>query len=252
MVPWMSIVSPSLVWIPWILLPNSAEQERGRVNGCETIEQVAIHPQYLASHPSEQEWLLLRNKKILVMGSGQGSNFEALTLALRPLGVEVAGVFCDRHQAGIIDRARRLGVPVYGPPLVGKESPSLRDEAVLAFLQQPFDLLLLAGYMRILPPSIVSLFPGHILNVHPSLLPQFSGLRAIQRAWENKALYTGVTIHEVDQGVDTGTILAQVVIQIHANDTLPSLKQRIHGIEHQLYPWAVARWLLRSPSKHHT
>jgi len=101
--------------------------------------------------------------------------------------------------------------------------------------EEPFDLLVLAGYMRILPPEIVRRFWGKIVNIHPSLLPAFPGLHAIEKAFKHGVKVTGVSVHLVDEGVDTGPILAQEPVRIRPEDTLESLEERIHRVEHRLY-----------------
>jgi|GEM_PF-237392 len=191
--------------------------------------------------------LSLAGKRILVMGSGSGSNFEALVRALRPYGLQFSGLFCDRPGAYIIERARRLGVDVF--PLPESQHPSGRlskkviNDTILQFFDQPFDLVLLAGYMRILPPRVVQPYEGKIINIHPSLLPKYPGLHGIQQAFDAKASRTGVTIHLVNEGVDEGAILAQASLAIREGEMLDALTQRVHHLEHQLYPQAVLDYL---------
>lgn len=237
-----------LIWYPWTPLPHIHTNET-QANRSVLPKTIAIHPDSLMSTPSPEDWFRVQGSRILVMGSGSGSNFEALTQTLRPWGIKIAGVFCDRQQAGILDRAKRLEVPSYTPPRTARDTPQQRDDAILEFLQQPFDLLVLAGYMKIVPAYIVERHVGRILNIHPSLLPHFPGLHAIQQAWNVRVSTTGVTVHEVDQGIDTGPILAQAQTPIYPEETITSLEARIHRIEHALYPWVVAHWLLAMKRK---
>jgi phosphoribosylglycinamide formyltransferase-1 len=105
------------------------------------------------------------------------------------------------------------------------------------------EVVLLAGFMRLLPAEFLDAFPGRVLNLHPSLLPAFPGLDAIRRAFEHGVAVTGCTVHLVDRGTDTGPILAQEVVELREDDTLESLEARIHAAEHRLYPATVARFL---------
>lgn len=186
-------------------------------------------------------------KKIIVFGSGEGTNFQAIADAIRREGapIEVLFVFSDDPHAPILSRAERFGIPTraidYG---------SCRDEKeynarVLELLveAEPWDLLVLAGYMRILPPEIVRRYAGKIVNIHPSLLPAFRGLRAVERALEAGVKVTGVTVHLVDEGVDTGPILAQEAVPVLPGDTPETLRERIHAVEHRLYFQVIKRLL---------
>lgn len=186
-------------------------------------------------------------KKIVVFGSGSGSNFEAIVKGIREknLPIEVAHVFSDNPKAYILERAQRLGIAkkVIDYKAIGDRK--LYNQKVLEMLEEePFDLLVLAGYMRILPPEIVRRFWGKIVNIHPALLPSFPGLHAIERAFKHGVKVTGVTVHLVDEGVDTGPILAQEPVQILPDDTLESLEEKIHGVEHRLYLQVITSLLL--------
>lgn len=209
-------------------------------------EQISYNPTYLQATPLTTTQLdALKGRRLLVMGSGSGSNFEALTHTLRPLGLVIAGLFCNRPRARIVQRAHQLNVPVQLPPPEARHDADRLHEAILAFLAQPFDLLILAGYMRILPPEIVEPLPQRILNIHPSLLPAYPGLHAIQRAWEAGERHTGVSVHFVDRGVDTGPLLAQGQVPRLPEDSVDSLTTRIHKLEHALYPWVITHLLAK-------
>lgn len=215
--------------------------------------EIHVNPTELGTIPAPEEPASLatsvQGRRVLVMGSGSGTNFEALVHALRPLGVVVAGVFCDKPGAGLLLRAQRLGVPSTLPTEEERASRRSLNDAVLAFLAQPFDLLLLAGYMRILPPRVVEPHQGVIVNIHPSLLPDFPGLRAMEQAWEARAVRAGVTVHLVDCGVDTGPILAQAGLNLRTCDSLAQLKAQLHALEHRLYPWTVLHLLAHRASQ---
>ena len=187
----------------------------------------------------------VRGKRILVMGSGRGSNFEALVPFVREWGVEVAGLFCDRPRALILERAKRLQVPVTTVSKSVNRNPQQRTQAVLDFLQQPFDCLVLAGYMRILAPEVVQRYSPNIINIHPSILPAYPGLHAIRRTFEGGDLRAGVTVHVVTEAVDVGPILAQAHFAREVEETLASLEERIHILEHWLYPRVILFYLSR-------
>ncbi|MCB9640622.1 MAG: phosphoribosylglycinamide formyltransferase [Myxococcales bacterium] len=186
----------------------------------------------------------VQGARLLALGSGSGSNFEALVQALQPCGAVFSGLFCDKPGAMILQRAERLGVRQVEPPPPEQREKRTLNDAVLHFLQEhPFDLALLAGYMRVLPARVVQPFSGKIVNVHPSILPDYPGLASIQRAYEAGDAWIGVTLHLVDGGVDEGPILSQGRILRAEGESLASLEQRIHQLEHLLYPWTVLAFL---------
>lgn len=168
--------------------------------------------------------------KIVVFASGSGSTFSYLADHKR--GFEIAGLFCDRKEAGVIDRARERGVRVYFVDREGQWKKSLEELAP--------DYILLAGYLRVVPEDVVEAYRGRILNVHPSLLPKYGGKnfygervhRAVLEAGEKE---TGSTIHLVDRGIDTGRILAQVRVPVEEKDTVESLAKRVQEAEKPLY-----------------
>lgn len=188
----------------------------------------------------------VHGKKLLVMGSGSGSNFEALVRTLRPYGALFSGLFCDRHDAYILRRAENLGVtsvtlqPEEREPTKRVSTETL-NTAVDTFLAQPFDLVLLAGYMRILPAQTVQRHNSKILNIHPSLLPHYPGLHAIRRAWEANEKRVGVSVHIVTEHVDAGPLVGQVSISTRNIESLEQLTQQVHRVEHKLYPLMLAR-----------
>lgn len=170
-----------------------------------------------------------------VLVSGEGSNLEALASAAREnrLGLEILRVVADR-ECPAIERASGFGIPAV------RANPA--DPQDLARAAEGADLILLAGFRRILPADFVSARAGRILNVHPSLLPAFPGLGAIRRAHETGVRVTGVTIHVVTPLVDAGPILAQEAVAVEEGGTLASLESMIHAVEHRLYPETVARF----------
>ncbi len=188
----------------------------------------------------------MSERVLAVLASGQGTNFEALARAERrgALGGRIAALVCDRPDAPVLERARRLGIEaLHLEP--GRYRTRLEDEAayVGALRERGVEVVLLAGFMRILHADFLGAFPDRILNIHPSLLPAFPGLDAIRRAYEHGVRWTGCTVHLVNEGTDSGPILAQVAVEVLENDTFEDLAARIHQAEHRLYPETVARYL---------
>jgi phosphoribosylglycinamide formyltransferase-1 len=186
-----------------------------------------------------------RSFRIGVLGSGKGSNFVAIAEAIRAGAVpaEVALVLSDVENAGILERARERGRPArYVAP--GKFRTKLDDEAeanfVTALREAKVDLVVLAGFMRIIKSGLMNAFPNRIINIHPSLLPSFPGLEAWKQALDHGVKVTGCTVHFVDAGVDSGPIIGQQTVPVLDDDTPESLHQRIHAAEHELYPKCVA------------
>jgi phosphoribosylglycinamide formyltransferase-1 len=180
-----------------------------------------------------------------ILGSGKGSNFVAITDACvsGKIPAQVALVLSDVEGAGILAHARERNIPAkFIPP--GKFRTKLDEDAERAFVgalqAAKVDLIVLAGFMRVLKGDFLRAFEGRIVNIHPSLLPSFPGLEAWKQALDHGVKATGCTVHFVDAGVDCGPIIGQQTVPVLDNDTPESLIQRIHGAEHELYPRCVA------------
>jgi phosphoribosylglycinamide formyltransferase-1 len=183
--------------------------------------------------------------RIGVVGSGKGSNFVALAdaIAAGKIPAEIAVVLSDVESAEILAHARDRKIPAqFIPP--GKFRTKLDEEAERAFVgalqSAKVDLIVLAGFMRVLKGDFLRAFAGRIVNIHPSLLPSFPGLEAWKQALDHGVKVAGCTVHFVDAGVDAGPIIAQQTVPVFENDTPESLHQRIHTAEHELYPQCVA------------
>jgi phosphoribosylglycinamide formyltransferase-1 len=183
--------------------------------------------------------------RIGVLGSGKGTNFMAIAdaIAAGKIPAQISLVLSDVEPAGILARARERNLPAqFIPP--GKFRTKLDDEAEQAFLdalrRAQVDLVLLAGFMRVLKGNFLRAFEGRIVNIHPSLLPSFPGLEAWKQALDHGVKVTGCTVHFVDAGVDSGAIIGQQTVPVLDHDTPESLHERIHLAEHELYPRCVA------------
>jgi phosphoribosylglycinamide formyltransferase 1 len=182
---------------------------------------------------------LSRPARIGVLASGRGSNLEALLRAFPsgdPLG-EVRLVISNRGSAAALEKARAANVDARHIPF--RDPQTFVDDAVEALDGAAVDLVCLAGFMRILPPSFVRRYRGRLLNVHPSLLPAFRGLHAQRQALEAGVAESGCTVHFVDEGVDTGGIIVQRRVPVLDVDTEDSLAERIRAEEHLAFPEAV-------------
>jgi phosphoribosylglycinamide formyltransferase-1 len=180
-----------------------------------------------------------------VLGSGKGSNFGAIAdaIAAGAVPAEIAVVLSDVESAGILEHARQRKLPArFIAP--GKFRTKLEEDAerayVAALQEAKVDLIVLAGFMRVLKGDFLRAFEGRIVNVHPSLLPSFPGLEAWKQALDYGVKVTGCTVHYVDAGVDSGAIIAQQTVPVLDDDTTQTLHARIHSAEHELYPKCVA------------
>jgi phosphoribosylglycinamide formyltransferase-1 len=186
-----------------------------------------------------------RKFRIGVLGSGKGSNFVAIAgaCAAGTVPAEVALVLSDMAEAGILARARERDILArFIPP--GKYRTKLDEDAERAYVEVlqtvEVDLVVLAGFMRVLKDAFLRAFAGRIVNIHPSLLPSFPGLAAWEQALVYGVRVTGCTVHFVDASVDSGPIIGQQTVLVSDDDTPETLHQRIQAAEHALYPQCVA------------
>lgn len=185
--------------------------------------------------------------RVVILGSGRGSNAEAILAAQRAgrLGrARVVAIFSDQPAAGILALGTRFGVPAaFIDPAPFKTKLEGEGEArfIAAVNAAQPDLVVLAGFMRVLKPGFLNAFAGKIINLHPSLLPSFPGLDGIGQAWRRGVKITGCTVHGVTAEVDGGPILDQSAVCVESADTLESLAAKIHAAEHALLPAVIAR-----------
>ncbi|HEY4400108.1 MAG TPA: phosphoribosylglycinamide formyltransferase [Lactobacillaceae bacterium] len=177
--------------------------------------------------------------KLAVFASGRGTNFSAIQQAIQAekMPAEIVRVISDKADAGVLELASQFGIPV--TVVDYKQYPdriSVERDIIDVLRLSGVDGILLAGYMRILTPVLLSAYPNKIINIHPALLPSFPGNHGIEDAYNYGVKVTGVTVHFVDAGMDTGKIIAQQPVIIEQGDTLAVVETKIHAAEHILYP----------------
>lgn len=175
---------------------------------------------------------------LAIFASGSGSNFQAFVNAVEEnrLHAEISLLVCDQPEARVIGRAHYHHVPCFAFSAKAYESKEAFEKEILKKLREyEIDFVILAGYMRLIGPTLLEAYGGKIINIHPSLLPSFPGKDAIGQALKAGVGVTGVTIHYVDAGMDTGPVIAQEAVQVSENDTRDSLQKKIQQVEHRLY-----------------
>jgi phosphoribosylglycinamide formyltransferase 1 len=177
--------------------------------------------------------------RVGVLASGTGTNLQAVLDRVHGRdGVEVVAVGSNHADAQALERARAAGVParVFAP----EPDRIARDDAMAAWLlESGVGLVALAGYMQLLSPSFLAAFPQRVINVHPALLPAFAGIEAIEQALDYGVKVFGVTVHFVDEGVDTGPIILQRAVELPAATEPDEVREALRPIEHELLPEAI-------------
>lgn len=187
---------------------------------------------------------MVRKVNLAVFASGTGTNFQALNDAIlqRNLNAEIVRLIVDKSTAGALNLAKLFGIPATAIKYSNYETKTEAEQVIINQLEtDQVDGILLAGYMRILTPKLIDAYSGKIINLHPAMLPKFPGRHSILDAFEAGVSETGVTVHFVDNGIDTGEIIAQEAVPILVNDTIDLLETRIHNVEHVLYPNTLAK-----------
>ncbi|PTX97927.1 phosphoribosylglycinamide formyltransferase [Opitutus sp. ER46] len=185
--------------------------------------------------------------RVVILGSGRGSNAEAILKAQKEnrLGrAEVVQIFADRPDAGLLELGARFGVPAHfldPAPYKSKLDGAAEQAYIAAITACRPDLVVLAGFMRVLKMPFIAAFERRIINLHPSLLPSFPGLDGIGQAFRRGVKVTGCTVHYVTLEVDGGPIIDQAAVRIEETDTLESLTAKVHAAEHHLLPTVIAR-----------
>jgi phosphoribosylglycinamide formyltransferase 1 len=178
--------------------------------------------------------------RVAVLISGTGTNLQALIDTVHGRGVEIVGVASSRPDAAGLERAERAGVETAVFTIADHPDRAARDRALGDWLEaRGVELIVLAGFMELLGPEFVRRFPNRIVNVHPSLLPAFPGVGAIERAVEHGVRVTGVTVHYVDEHLDNGPIVLQEALELSYPARIDEIEQQVHALEHRLLPRAV-------------
>jgi len=183
---------------------------------------------------------------IAVFASGRGTNFSAIARAVKSgkIKASLSLLVCDKPGAGVLAKAKRAGVKI---ALVKREDFTSRQEfereIIRRLEENKIDLVVLAGFMRVLGSELINSYRNKIINIHPALLPSFKGSEGIKDAFEYGVKVTGVTVHFVDEQMDHGPIILQAAVKIEEDDTLKTLEAKIHKVEHKLYPEALRLFL---------
>jgi phosphoribosylglycinamide formyltransferase 1 len=171
-----------------------------------------------------------------VLVSGEGTNLQALL----DVGLPVVAVASSKHDARALDRARAAGVPAQVFALDDYGDREARDEAMAGWLEERgAELVVCAGYMHLLRPAFLDRFPGRVVNVHPAPLPEFPGAHPLEDVLAAGASHAAATVHFVDEGVDTGEVIASEPVAVEPGDTVDTLRERVHAVEHRLLPEVV-------------
>lgn len=181
-------------------------------------------------------------KRIAVLASGRGSNLAAILKAVKKgeIAGEVALMISDRSDAPALEIARDNGVKALHIDPKGFNSRESYDQVLISTIKDDqIDLVVLAGFMRLLSPLFVQAFPLQVLNIHPSLLPAFPGTDGIEQAFNYGVKVTGCTVHFVDEGLDSGPVVLQEAVPVIQRESVKTLQQRIQALEHRLYPIAI-------------
>lgn len=182
-------------------------------------------------------------KKIIILASGNGSNFESICKKIDK-NVKIECLITNNPMAQVIKKAKKYQIKTH---IIDSKSINKNEykELLIKTLEKysSIDLIVLAGYMKIIEKEIIEKYKNKIINIHPSLLPAFKGMNAIQKAYTYGVKYTGITIHYIDENIDEGTIIEQKVIKINYKENLEYLENKIHEIEHETYTKVIEKIL---------
>jgi len=185
---------------------------------------------------------MTKKKNIAVLASGNGTNFQALVKAIskQKIKAEIKILITDKKNSFVRKRARNLAIEdIFIDPNKFKSDLDFDKKIIEILKKEKIDLIILAGYMKLITPFLIKNFNNKIINIHPSLLPAFKGTNSIKRAYSYGCKVTGVTIHFIDQEIDHGPIILQETIKIEKGMSEETLTKKIHNLEHKLYPQAL-------------
>ncbi|MGV3243648.1 phosphoribosylglycinamide formyltransferase [Staphylococcus sp. 11261D007BR] len=187
-------------------------------------------------------------KKIAIFASGSGTNFDNIMQRISSQqleGIEVTALYTDQPKAACVALAEKHNVPVHTyQPRTYESKEAYEKEVLQQLTSENVEWIVLAGYMRLIGPTLLKAYEGHILNIHPSLLPKYKGKDAVLQALNSGDDVTGTTVHYVDEGMDTGQIIEQRQCPIYSDDTQAQLEQRIKTLEYELYPEVIQKIIL--------
>ncbi|MDR2979805.1 MAG: phosphoribosylglycinamide formyltransferase [Bacteroidales bacterium] len=182
--------------------------------------------------------------KLSLFASGNGSNFEAIQQAIveKRLDAYIAVLVTDQPDCYAVERARKHNIDIFAFSAKTYSSKETYETEIVKLLKDKgVELIVLAGYMRIVGNVLMETFPDRIINIHPSLLPAFPGLHAINQAYQYGVKVFGITIHHVDAGIDTGKIIEQDAFRIEGGETIEEVEEKIHQLEHKRYPETIQK-----------
>jgi len=181
--------------------------------------------------------------KIAVLASGSGSNFEAIQKAFKGTAHTIEVLICNKKNAFALTRAQNLGVPAKVVSYKDRSREKAEREMLQIIRDCDTDLVVLAGFMKLLTPTFIDPLENRIINIHPALLPRHPGAHGIEDSWNAGDAELGISIHYVDHGTDTGPLIAQFAFPRDKKDTLESVEEKIHALEHKHYPAVLIKLL---------
>jgi phosphoribosylglycinamide formyltransferase-1 len=176
---------------------------------------------------------------LAVLASGEGTNFEHIHKALSGTSHSLECLICDRKNANVIRRAQKLDIPSFYVSYKGRSREAAELEIISHCRAFGVQFLALAGFMRVLTKVMIDAFPGKIINIHPSLLPRFPGVRGIERSYNSNDTNLGITIHYVDESLDEGPVILQKSFKRISGKTLEDVEKQIHALEYKYYPKVI-------------
>jgi phosphoribosylglycinamide formyltransferase-1 len=176
---------------------------------------------------------------LAVFASGTGTNFEAIAERFENSRHKVICLICNKKDTPVLGKAERCGIPAFFIDYNGKTREEAEKDALSILDSYKTDLVALAGFMKLLSPNFIDRYPGRIINIHPSLLPRYSGTDGIRKSYLSGDTELGITIHGVDYGLDTGPIIMQKSFNRSGDETPAEIEERIHELEHLYYPAAL-------------
>lgn len=182
----------------------------------------------------------------VILTSGNGSNFQAISEAVSKTRHKITAMICNRKAAFSFTRAEKLGIPSFHISYLGRERAEAERELDLLLTRLNPDLIVLAGFMKLLSPEMTQKYNGKIINIHPALLPKYPGTHGIEESFASTDRELGVTVHYVDGGMDTGKIIRQKSFVRTGKESLEEIEEKIHACEHEIYPQVVIEMLDRA------